>query len=423
MTPAPSIPRRCLCGILIAILVALLFFPLFQRILLIPGDKDLIGIRTRSLKFPEWTLRSWWAGQFAAEADAWIREQAGMRGWLVMLNRQIRYSLFGQVEPAPLRRRAVVIGKAPFLHEKIYLIAALRNPVVPPGDMESFAARLAGIHRMLKEQGTAFLVILAPNKPLLYPDTLPRWARPHVSDERAEFPAFLEALRRHDVPCLDTMSLFRQLRPEYPDLVATHGSHWSYRGAWVAWQHAIPVINRQHILPEIPVPATEEVILKPAIGMDGELHGQLNLFWGRHLARIPAAYPVAAPPPPESEQKLDALVVGDSYGFGLMDALARSRLCHRIHYLYYMRNAYETVPGFFDSRKESRLVHFKNLGLFHTTEGAQKYLAGKDLVIVVLTSFNINKYSWGFDRMVNRLYGDPDASPIAAEDLPEFTED
>jgi hypothetical protein len=424
MPAQPSIWRRSLGGFLLALFAALLFLPLFAQFTRMPPDKNLVGLRARTKEFPLWTGQAWLNGQFSTDASAWIREHAGLRGWLVALNRQLRYSLFGQLAPAPLGMHAVVIGKAPMLYEKIYLTGALRQPVVPPEKMEAFATSLERVQGILNEHGIAFLVILAPNKALFYADALPGWAQKHVSDENSDFPAFLEALRRHQVAHLDTMSLFRQLRPESPPLVAIHGAHWSFFGAWVAWQHAIPILNREGLLPEIPVPETEELILRPALDMDAELRAQLNLFSSRHADRIPAPYPVAASLPPGKEQMLDALIVGDSYGFGLMDALARSRLCRRIHYWYYMRSIYEVSTGSFDSRRDRLLNRGKSLGRFPpTSENGRRFLEGKNLVLIVLTSFNINKYSWNFNSMVKRLYGSPDASPPPTEDSSEPPEE
>jgi hypothetical protein len=375
-------------------------------------------VRAVDAKLPALTPGSWWRGEFAAAADGWMRERAGMRGWLVKINRQIRYSLFGQVAAAPLQKRSVVIGEAPYIHENIYLAEALRRPVVTPEKMDAFAARLARTQALLNAEGTAFLVVLAPNKALLYPETLPAWARARVADANADFPAFLEALRRHRVSHLDTMSLFRQLRPAFPDVVPPHSSHWSFHGAWLALQSALPIVNRQHVLGDLPVPVTEELIVQQPLSMDGELRAQLNLFFGRHLVPVPAAYPVAGPLPAGSEKKLDALVVGDSYGFGMMDALARSRLCSRVQYLYYMRSGYEASPGSFDSRRERLLSSARGIGRFRNSEETgRRFLDGKHLVVLVLTSFNIDKYGWGFDRMVERRYGSAAGVP-PVEDAP-----
>lgn len=423
--PSPaSILRRCLGGALIALFAVVLLAPSFQKISRFPKEKPLIGVRFRTTDFPPWTPASWIRGEFSAAADEWIREHAGLRGWGVYLNRQLRYVLFGQLASAPLHNRSLVVGQDNVLFERLYLSEALRQPVITPEKMDDFGFRLARMQRILREQGMAFLVILAPNKTLLYSDKLPPWAQRQVADDHSDFPAFLAALQRHGVNHLDTMALFRQLRPDIPDLVAPHSSHWSYRGAWVAWQHAIPLINQQGLLPELPVPQPEDFVVRDPIDMDDELRVQLNLFSASHGLPAPAAYPVVAPPPPGSEPVIDALVIGDSYSFGLTDAMARSHLCRHMHQWFYLRTAYEIAPGSFDSRQQRLLTHREKLGIYRSTdESGRLFFPGKNLVILVMTTFNIDKYSWGLDRLVNRLYGNPADNPVFEPEIEVNLED
>ena len=419
MSFSPAILHRAVCGIFIAIFAALLCFPLFQQLTRIPQEKDLSGIPMRTTTFPELTRSSWLDGTFSATADAWIREHIGLRGWLVYLDRQIRYSLFGQIEAAPLRKRALVIGEAPILFENILVADALRPPQIPADQMEAFAVRLARMQELLKEKGMAFLVILAPNKALVYSESLPPWACKHVSDANSDYLPFLAALRRHDIPCLDTLALFRELRPQYPDLIPPHGVHWSHTGAWIAWQRAIPLINRQGVLPEIPVPVTEKLVQDQATSMNDELRAQLNLFFSRHGDPVPSTYPVAAPLPPGTEPMLDVLLVGDSFGLTLLDALARSNLCRSLQLWFYMLRIRDVSPPFFDSHQRLFLRHVRNIELGpDADENGARLLAGKNLVIFVITTFNIDKFSWGFDQLVNRLYGDA-ANNSASAPIPE----
>ena len=411
--------RRSLCGILIAVFAAVLLFPLFQQIFHFPREKDLSGIRVRTAEFPAWTPKSWRRGEFAATADAWIRDHVGLRGWLIHLNRQLRYSLFGQLETAPLRKRAIVIGKAPVLFENILMIDALRPPQIPPDQMEAFAARLARTQRLLKDRNIAFLVMLAPNKALVYSEDLPPWARKRVSDANSDYRPFIEALARHQVPCLDALALFRELRPQFPDLIPPHGVHWSHHGAWIAWQRAIALINQQGVLPEIPVPATEQLVQDQATSMNDELRAQLNLFFSAHSAPVRSTYPVAAPLPAGTGPMLDALLVGDSFGLTLLDAMARSGLCRSLQLWFYKLRGRDVTPASFDSHQRLYLRHIRDYELGpDPDENGARLLAGKNLVIFVITTFNIDKFSWGFDLLVNRLYGNP------AEDalLPRETE-
>lgn len=423
MTTTPSISRRCVCGVLVSLAAALFLFPFFQHAAHWPADKQLSGFTPRTGAFPALTPQTWLDGSFAKTVDLWASEHVGVRGWLVALNRQIRYSCFGQVEPAPLRKRALVIGKAPVLYENILLLDALRPPQISPEKMEFFAARLRRTQDLLREQGKAFVVVLAPNKALVYPETLPAWARKRVSETNTDYRAFIEALRRHDVPLLDTMALFRELRPQYDDLVPPHAIHWGHQGAWIAWQHAIPLINRQGLLPELPVPETVDVVMDKPSSMNRELRDQLNLFFSDHGDLIPSAYPVVDPLPAGMEPMLNALVVGDSFGFTLVDAMARSRLCTVIHFWFYMLRGKGADPGSFDSRAVRSLPTPSGNGIMsRNIENGQRMLKDKNLVVFVITTFNIDKFSWGFDRLVEQLYGNPDAAASAPAEFDEEIE-
>lgn len=409
MTPTPSIVRRLCARLLVALFAVLLALPLIAQVSGVPRDRQLGGFRYRVREFPAWTFKSWRRGEFASTVDAWTRERVGVRGWLIAINRQIRYSLFGQVEAAPRRRRSLVIGPPPMLHENLLIIDALRPPEITPGRMEEFAVQLARIQEVLRKRDTAFLVVLAPNKALIYTDTLPAWVRDNLRGDRPkDYEAFLEALDRHGVPFLDSMALFRDLAPQYPDLVPPHAIHWGHHGAWIAWQRAIPMLNAQGMLPPIPVPETEDLVMSRPSAMNDELRGQLNLLFSRHSDPVPSAYPVAAPLPEGTEPMLDVLLVGDSFGFTLTDALARSGLCRSLHFWFYLRTGKEARPPAFDSRVHRGLPHLAGLGLMPPNDdNGRRMLDGKNLVIFVTTTFNIDKYGWGFDRLVERLYGDP----------------
>lgn len=423
MTATPSIPRRCFQGFLVALAAALFLFPYFQHVAHWPADKQLSGFTPRTGAFPGLTLQTWFDGSFAKTVDLWAGEHVGIRGWLVALNRQIRYSCFGQVEPAPLRKRALVIGTPPILYENILLIDALRPPQITPERMDYFAGRLARTQELLKQHGKAFVVILAPNKAIAYPETLPAWARTRVSDNHSDYRAFVAALRKHDVPLLDTMALFRELRPRYPELIPPHAMHWGHLGAWIAWQHALPLINRQGLLPELPVPETAGMVMDKPSSMNRELRDQLNLFFSKHGDSIPSAYPVVDPLPAGTEPTLRALVVGDSFGFTLVDAMARSRLCTDLYFWFYLLRGKEAVPATFDSRAVRSLPTPSGIGVMsRSVENGQRMLEGKNLVVFVITTFNIDKFSWGFDRLVEQLYGNPEETPAPPENYEEEVE-
>lgn len=412
----PNYLRRCVRGFLVACFAVLMLFPVFQQFTGFPRDRRLGGFRYRVREFPRWTPGSWLRGEFTDVIDTWAGERFGMRGWLVSCERQLRYSVFGQVEASPRAKRALVMGTPPVLYENILLVDALRPPQIAPDIMETFVGRLSRVQAVLNENGMAFLVVLAPNKAMVYPDALPEWARDRVFRPDGDAASFIAALQRHDVPYLDTMSLFRDLSPRDPALIPAHGLHWGHEGAWIALQHTIPMVNAQGVLPEIPVPATARVIMDKPSSMNDELRGQLNLFRSPYSDPVPCAYPVAVPLPTGTAPMLDVLIVGDSFAFTFMDALSRSRLCNSIHLWFYMRSVKEATPSF-DSSERRGIPRIGGTGMGSgSLDNMRIMLEDKNLVLFLVTTFNIDKYAWGFDRLAFQLYGTPDVAPLPGAD-------
>jgi len=419
MPRPPSIPRRVFQGLLIVLFAVTVLLPLFAQITGIPRDRRLGGFRYRIREFPAWTFKSWRRGIFASTTDAWIAEHVGLRGWMVSLDRQLRYELFGQMEPTPRRKRSLVLGTPPHLHENLLMIDARRPAQVEPAVMDAFAARLARTRELLNEQGIAFLVVIAPNKVLLYPDTLPAWARRTLNDDDTDYQEFARALQRHGVPHLNTMELFKKLAPTHRDLVPPHGIHWSHRGAWIAWQHTIPLLNEQGILPPLPVPATLDLVYDKPSSMNDELRGQLNCFTSPYHAPVPSAYPVAEPLPEGFEPVIEALIVGDSFAFTYIDAMARSRLCNTMQLWFYMRSLKVARQGSFDSSVQRGISHVGDGGrLRANVENTELMLKDKNVVLLVMTTFNIDKLSWRFDKLVDRLYGGSEEEVEELDDDP-----
>lgn len=404
MSQSRHLLRTSLQILLIAGFLLLLLTPHLVKATRLVPERQLVGIRIGEEKRPSLTFRDWFSTRYAGQMDRWLRSETGLHAHFIMLNRQIRFQLFGQVTPAPMEKTSVIAGTPPWLHENLYLLEALRRPVIAPDRLDAYVASLADIQARLRRHGKAFVVVLAPQKALLHNGHLPRWARPHVADEHADFPAYLRALRRHGVHHVDSMALFRAMKTNHPHLVPPHGAHWSYHGAWITWLNTLTNVNAQQVIAPVEIPRTDTLRLLPPAGMDDELRGQLNLYHSIYAAPVPARYPVPAaltntPAPP-----LHAMVVGDSFGFGLVDAMARAPLCASIRYLYYMRNIYEATPPHFDPSQSPIYSRLRNLGFKkdYAVPDAE-LMRDVNLVVLVCTSFNIDKFGWGFDRMVKAL--------------------
>lgn len=414
-------PARIYRWILIACFAAMLLLPHAQALFRIWDDSDLtlIGIRTDNDPFPSVTLRSWWDGSYAANVDQWTRGHIALRPFWVRLQRTACLKWTGQVYHSAPNKSDVVVGVPPFLFENIYILDA----IVPSTDFEprmgKYKELLVSGCNYLRSRNKALVIILAPNKALLHPEALPRNVRKKADDANTDYPRFLRLLRENDIPHLDAMQFFRD-EAHAPDVTyfdAPLGAHWSYYGAWRTWQAAIPIINGQQLLPPIPLPETADLQLGPPMSMDQELLPQLNILPPRTDTDLPAAYPIAAPldtPPPP----LSALVVGDSYGFGLSDAMMRAPLFKHLYYWYYCRTLYDIPSPTFDPAQTQFYTRFRSFmadGSKRAQLGNRYIVDNSDVILVVMTTFNIDKQAWRFFQLLDAMAQEDAAAPLHAD--------
>jgi len=402
-------PARIYRWILIACFTAMLLLPHAQTLFHIWDDAKLtlVGIRADKSPLPKFTLRTWWDGSYAANIDQWTREHIALRPFWIRLQRTWRLKLTGQVCRPPQAKTDVIVGAPPYLFENIYILDATVPSRYSDSRMQKYIDLLVSGYNYLRSRKKALVIVLAPNKALLHPEALPGNSCKKANDGNTDYPRFLRLLRENGIPHLDTMQLFRDTAdaPDAPYSDAPLSAHWSYYGAWRTWQTAIPILNDQQLLPPIPLPKTADLQLGPPVNMDQELLPQLNILPPQPATDLSAAYPVAAPldfPPPS----LSALVVGDSYGFGLSDAIMRAPLFNHLYYWYYCRTLYDIPSPSFNPQKTkiySRFRSFMADGITRPQLSNRYIVDNSDVILVVMTTFNIDKQAWRFFHLLDAM--------------------
>ncbi len=395
---------------LILIFAAVLIVPHAQKRFRLWDDSGLglVGIRKSSADLPSPDLRSWFDGTYAKATDVWVREHIGLHDFFVRLMRTIRFGLTGQVVAPPPAKTDVIVGEEPFLFENLYVIDAIRRPGFSEPKMRTYLQSIAAGRDYLRSRNKALVFVLAPNKALLRPDALPRAYRGKAADEHTDHPLFLRLLREAGVPCVDAMQLSREVRktPEYDIFEAPLSAHWSYYAAWRVWLETIPAINGQNLLPPIPVPETDHCAFRGPIGMDRELRPQLNILGTGGAKELTAAYPVPSGLPFSPPDKLTGLVVGDSYGFGLADAIMRAPIFSRLFYWYYCRTLYDFASPVFNPERSPVFGAWKKnlVDGFQPPKIENRHIVDEaDAVIVVMTTFNIDKQAWRFFKLLEAM--------------------
>jgi alginate O-acetyltransferase complex protein AlgJ len=173
--------------------------------------------------------------EFPGLVDSFVADHFGFRNALLRLHNYLTACLLG-VSPSPSVE--VMIGRDGWFYytgENTLAYVEGRNLL---SDTEVAAWRLALRQRSewLAKQGIRYLVVLAPGKPSIYPEHLPRWVRPSRKETRAD--QIMAAVRGcSDVDVLDLRPTMLEAKRR-ARLYQPTDTHWNAIGAYAAY-HAI----------------------------------------------------------------------------------------------------------------------------------------------------------------------------------------
>jgi hypothetical protein len=386
-----------------------LCLPVWQQVSGRPADVRLNGAETR-VAAPVLTWKSWFSGEFSRQAADWMEQRVGFRGWLVKGGNQLSYSLFGRTIACASGK--VMIGRDRWLFERSYVQHYLRRPGIAPAARDALVADCAAVGRALAQRGAAFVVLVAPSKAEIWPENLPAEVRPgdRLAALTNAYDALVPPLTAAGVRVLDAHRLFLEWKPTHPPLFAPGGTHWNYHGAQLVAQELFAGLRDLPAFAGLPVPSVTGFDRLPAGGTDVDLRDLINLWRFEPHGPPRVAFPRLAPPPAEAAAPtLDVLLIGDSFGFQMVDALARTRLVRNLDFLYYAkrRAAYDLSSP--DWETVYSLRHRRaDRGPFKATPNAiAQRLEGRALVLLVVNEIQLRDAGWGFLAAARAALGDP----------------
>jgi alginate O-acetyltransferase complex protein AlgJ len=211
-------------------LVIVLFFVM----LLVPFGAQLLGFSTDSTTenrilapFPK--LNSIREIKFLPTMfDKYVNDRFGLRRQLVHLNSLMRYQL------GVSSTKEVVIGKDGWL---FYTADKLMEQhtgadVFTPVELESWVKQMEADRDWLARRGIAFYILIAPDKNTIYPEKLPDYPRGAVT----RIDQLADRLKSSDLQFIDPREEIFRVKAA-GEMVYTPGdTHWSERGAFVAYQ-------------------------------------------------------------------------------------------------------------------------------------------------------------------------------------------
>lgn len=392
----PPIPKsvRYIQRLLLALLMLLLVFPAVQAKWPLVPLRPLSGV-TNAVSSPHFTWDDLWHSRFQPALEAYLTERLGFKPWLVRIRNQMAYSLWHKTLTA-----GVILGKNDNLYQENSIQAYLGYSYQGEAELAKRAQQLRQVQDTLRAHGTQLLFVLAPGKPRIVPDYLPER---YTSEQKniSNYETISQQFTKHGVNTLDAAALllsWQAAKPPYP-LYTRTGTHWSgYAVTRVADTlfHRIEYLTGRD-LPDFGPKGPPTVVTSAADVRysDKDLGDLLNLI--QDIKPYPTAYPNIVFGPTQGKQRVNAIVIGDSFtqGFYTFYPYFDKLLTPESRFWYYNGAVYwpeQTPPG------ENRNVRELNLA---------EQLRGRDIVVILTLEGNLTNTGFGFIDAAYNLYCKP----------------
>jgi hypothetical protein len=368
-----------------------------------PPDAHLAGAE-KTVKKPAWRLAAWLDGSCAAAVEPWLNRNIGCRGIGIRTANQINYSLFGRVPTSS--GTPILVGDDFWLYEAGYVRARAKPQAMPEAAVKQLVQDLERMQTQLARRGTAFVLVISPSKPEIVPEHLPAplvattnevLAKPSVYASGYE--QLAGALRGSDIATVDAHADFLQWKSDGVALFPPGGTHWNHYGAQRVLERVWQVLREQAAgvkLDELPS-LTGYRMSAPA-GTDVDLLKLLNLWWFEPGGPSPVPFPTLAEARPP-RKPLRIAIVGDSFAYTLVDALARAGVTGTVDLFYYARRHFHydlTVAGATPSPQDLGPVDHKQVPVHPGIRDA-------DVVILEINEHLVRSCGWGFPAAAARL--------------------
>jgi hypothetical protein len=183
---------------------------------------------------------------FLGELGAWFEDHFAYRGDLITLNAKLRAGVF-----RTSATDQVVIGSDGWLYYNGTLSDYVGAAPMSERALFNAAHNLALFQAYAEALGASFAFTIAPNKNSIYPDHMPaRYLRSEEPSNAERLAPYLEALG------VNYVDMFQVLRSEIATQATQEAlyyrldTHWTNRGAWVAYQGLAEATGLE--VPELP---------------------------------------------------------------------------------------------------------------------------------------------------------------------------
>jgi len=320
-------------------------FPFVDRMV----KANLVGV-TLEEKKPEYSLASWWNGQFQKHFTTWFEQNFPLREAFIRLNNQIYFSLFSK---SYMANGVIVVGKDGQLLSTpyIYVETGQIRPM-PIETAQELVEQMAEMQNLLKMRGIMFLVLITPSKAATYPEYIPDVFGNARKGSKRDYDNMVELFNQYTINYVDGQrtTLEQKQQSSYP-LFPQGGIHWNYLGAFYSTAALISKIESlsdkklKHITLE-----SVEVDDNPQ-GSDRDFVDLLNLMYPPAHYLVP--HPILKVTLQDYRPKF--AIVGGSFVGAPLELLSQSKVFSLVDYYIYYKVGFLTIP-----RNQAREYAFKS---------------------------------------------------------------
>lgn len=368
-------------NVLFALLLLLLFLPIFQQNMNLIELKKLNGI-VKSPQDITLIKELWLSHEYQEKKEDYLNSTFGFRNFLVRLNNQITYCAFNKANA-----NDVIVGKENYLYEESYINAFTGKDFIGEDSIKNIIKSLQFISDTLKKLDKQLIVVFAAGKASYYPEFIPDKYLSKKQD-KTNYKCFAEYAKNAKLNIIDFNRWFvdNRYKSKYP-LYPQHGVHWSTYGTVLAADSLIKKIEQLRNI-DAPNFRFNGVKMQQAYDVDYDIADGMNLMF--KLKSFDLAYPKMDKIVVENKTKPKVLVISDSFYWGMYN-LGISNCFQNDHFWYYNKQVFPE-----SSVKET------------TTDQIDltSAIASHEVFVIMATEATLKQIGWGFIKRTEQHFKD-----------------
>lgn len=273
-----------------------------------------------------------------------VTDAIPVRRFLVRLNNQLRFFLFGATSAD------ILVGKQGQLIQSSYVREyCARSEGLGAARAKEVLPKLQDIRSYYRARGSVFIYLVTPSKiahlPHYFTGSFPC---PSTEAARSRFvPEFVSTLRAAGIAVVDAASLVHELKDRVGmEMFPPSGVHWNKLGAAEATLALIAEVNRQAQRELLPKLALSYTMTSPLDGSDRELAELLNVLTPPVSYQVPKIrLEPERPCVKRGSRSINAAIIGSSFGHAPAELLIENGCVPDLKLFFYFRlNTFGGTP-------------------------------------------------------------------------------